>query len=361
MRTESPLILYVDPNWRRDMAHTPLLNSYWGPMLHENSPFVSDVLSTYPFDASQYKITENIQGADAVLFPYRYRNVHNHLLDIFNEAIDIARANGKYLIIDAMGDAEYDIRIPEAIILKYGGYRFAKKDNEIILPPYADDLLERYCSGVLSPREKRDVPIIGFAGWVAAPFIRRLYWGAKELPARMQGLVLSRYGACRKGIFIRRAALRSLKNSRAVEAHILARTGYSGNVKTVERDIETLRKEFFENALESDLCLDVRGDANNSTRLFEVLSLGRVPIIIDTERNFPFSDELEYRTFSIIVDFRDIKRLPEIVRQAYDAISLDEWRVMQEKARAAYREWFRPDAMTRHLMRAIRAKIDVAH
>ncbi len=357
MKAESPLRLYVNPSWRRSMAHTPLLDTHWDPIQHENSPFVSDVLSTYRFDTSQYSITENIQDADAVLFPYRYRIVQMHLRDIFQEALDSARANGKRLIIDAMGDAEYDIPHAEAIVLKYGGYRFEKKDNEIILPPYADDLLERYCNGTLSLREKRDAPIIGFAGWITAPFTRRLYWSVKELPKRLHGLVRSRYGACRKGVFVRMDVVRALADSHVVETNILARKGYSGNVKTAERDIETLRREFVENALESDICLDVRGDANNSTRLFEVLSLGRVPLIIDTERNFPFSDELDYRAFSIIVDFRDIKRLPEIARAAYDAISPVEWRAMQEKARAAYREWFRPDALTAHLIRAIRFRL----
>ena len=351
------LLFYVDPTWRRDTAHVPLLFPFWGDSSSINTPFTRGAFSKHGYDASQYSVIDDIKNADVVLLPYRFDIATQRCPEVIEAAIAMARAYGKRGVIDSMGDREYEIPVAEAIVLKYGGYQFEKKDNEIILPPYADDLLERYCNGTLSLREKRDAPIIGFAGWITAPFTRRLYWSVKELPKRLHGLVRSRYGACKKGVFVRMDVVRALSDSHVVETNILARKGYSGNVKTAERDIETLRREFVENALESDICLDVRGDANNSTRLFEVLSLGRVPLIIDTERNFPFSDELDYRAFSIIVDFRDIKRLPEIARAAYDAISPVEWRAMQEKARAAYREWFRPDALTAHLIRAIRVRL----
>lgn len=351
------LTIFVDPAWRRDAAHTPLLNPFWGGTSHKNSPFADEALSMYLFDVSHYRITDDISIADVVLFPFRYHVAHIHFADLLATAIDTARAHGKHIIIDAMGDIDYDISIPETIVLKYGGYRFAKKENEIFLPPFADDLLERYCDGKLSVRAKSKKPVVGFAGWLEAPFFRRIYWGAKDLPARLRGMVDGRYRADRKGIFFRRAAKRALDGSPAVATNILARTAYSGNVKTAAGNIETLRKEFVENALTSDLCLDIRGDANNSTRLFEILSLGRVPLIIDTERNFPFSDELDYRSFAITVDFRDIRKLPEIARAAYDAISDDVWRDMQVKARAAYVAWFRMDALTAHLIRSIRARL----
>lgn len=351
------LRMYVDPAWRRDAGHIPLLYPQWGITFSEKLPFTRQVFESYPFDTSQYEIVDDLERAHIVMLPYRYDVAALHFPDLIEEVLQVAREAGKKVLIDAMGDIDQPVPYPDVIVLKYGGYRFEKKANEITLPPFADDLLERYCKGSLSVRAKTEVPIVGFAGWLAAPLARRWYWRLRNLRAEVQGLFDDRSRALRKGIFVRRAAVRALRHSALVATNIVSRVTYSGNIKTATGDMETLRREFVENALASDLCLDVRGDANNSTRLFEILSLGRVPLIIDTERNFPFSDELDYHSFSIVVDFRDLPAVPEIARRAYDAITPQAWREMQVSARAAYAEWFRPDAMTKHLVAAIRSQI----
>jgi hypothetical protein len=119
-----------------------------------------------------------------------------------------------------------------------------------------------------------------------------------------------------------------------------------------------LRREFIENLLESDYALDVRGDANASIRLFEILSLGRIPVILDTERNLPFSDKINYSDFSLIIDFRDLEKLPEKIAEFNKSISEEKYRDMQRLARAAYLQYFRVDALTRHIMKEIQKKIN---
>ncbi|MFZ2887228.1 MAG: exostosin family protein [Minisyncoccia bacterium] len=351
------LCFFVDPSWRRSGYHIPLLNPFWGTMPLKNSPFVNDALTTYGFDPHWYAISNDVEKADVILLPYRYQTLLAQYPDILGAALTVAGGSGKRVVIDATGDIDYDISIPEAIILKYGGYRFLKKKNEIIIPLYADDLLERFCGGVLTPRPKDLVLVVGFAGWAETSFPQRLYWRGKEIPLRFHAFFDDRYRAFRKGIFFRREALRQLTNAKEVRANVITRPTYSGNVHTVAKDSGVVRGEFIENALASDLCLDIRGDANASTRLFEILSLGRIPLIIDTERNFPFSEQLDYQSFSIIIDFRDLENLPHLIRTKYDTISEDQWIDMQERARSAYRNWFRPDALTSHLVKELRKHI----
>ncbi|KKU54925.1 MAG: hypothetical protein UX77_C0021G0004 [Parcubacteria group bacterium GW2011_GWA1_47_11] len=122
---------------------------------------------------------------------------------------------------------------------------------------------------------------------------------------------------------------------------------------TASNSAETLRREFVDNLLGSDYGLDVRGDANASTRLFEMLSLGRIPVVVDTERNFPFSDKLDYSSFSLMVDFRDLARLPDMVAEFHAGLTAEKFEMMQNNARDAYRNYFRVDALTRPLMEEI--------
>ena len=109
--------------------------------------------------------------------------------------------------------------------------------------------------------------------------------------------------------------------------------------------------------LQSDYALDVRGDANNSTRLFEILSLGRIPVIVDTERNFPFSEKIDYSSFALVVDFRDVRRLPERIAEFHKNISPKRFEEMQRNARDAFLSYFRNDAIMRHIAPELQEKV----
>ncbi len=353
-----PLRFFVDPSWRRrDGSHIPLLYPFWGNAFSRGTPLIRAIFDTYSFDTSLYSITDSIHDADAILLPYAYGVVVQKFPEILAQAVQVSKEHKAKLIIDTLGDIDYQIEIPQIIVLRYGGYRFLKKDNDIIIPPYADDLLERFYGGKLQLREKRAIPIVGFMGWAALSKWQIARTLVRELPDRVFGLYDNRYWAFKKGIFFRKQALRVLNKSKLIEKHFVTRPTYSVHTRTASDDPAVLRTQFVEHALASDLGLDVRGDANASTRLFELLSLGRVPLIVDTERNFPFSNELDYSAFSIKVDFRDLNNIAEIARARYDALSETEWRKMQEKARDAYREWFRVDALTKHLMASIRERL----
>ena len=118
-----------------------------------------------------------------------------------------------------------------------------------------------------------------------------------------------------------------------------------------------LREEMVETILQSDYALDVRGDANDSTRLPEILSLGRIPVIVDTERNFPFKDKIDYSSFALIVDFRDMKQLPERIVEFHKKISPERFEEMQRNARNAYVTYFRIDALMRSITNELRAAL----
>jgi len=115
--------------------------------------------------------------------------------------------------------------------------------------------------------------------------------------------------------------------------------------------MKEFRRGFAEMILESDYALDVRGYGNASYRLYEILSLGRIPVIIDTERYFPFSDVVDWHKFSLIVDFRDIKRLPQIIADFHKSLSNEQFETMQREARAAFVNYFRIDAQMPHIIR----------
>ena len=172
----------------------------------------------------------------------------------------------------------------------------------------------------------------------------------KELRVRVLGIFDSRYCAVRKGVLWRAKSIGILKRSPLVALNLKVRNSFSGTAKTAEKDMRALRQDFVDTVLNSDYALDVRGDANDSTRLFEILSLGRIPVIVDTERNFPNSDILNYSEFCLIVGFRDIQKLPEKIAEFHKNISPEKYEAMQRKAREAFVKYFRIDAQMHQIV-----------
>lgn len=358
MSAPARITFFVDPAWKKDgMSHIPLLFPFWGNSVTQNSPFHYALFEKYSFDTACYGITSDPTKADMVLMPYSHNIALAKYPELMEECAKRAQEMGKLLLIDGVGDIEHPIAIPHAVILRYGGYRFKKDSRELHIPPYADDLLERYCGGELAVRLKTPKPVVGFAGWTQIKSTQLFKTLIKELPVRLWSLVDSRYGAYKKGIFFRRRAIAALRSSGLVAANIIERNSYSAHIKTAADATDTLRKEFVENILASDYCLDVRGDANNSTRLFEILSLGRIPVIVDTERNLPFAEQVDYRAFSLLVDFRDIGALPERIAALHQRLSPEQFAQMQTKAREAYLYHFRIDALMPHLVADLSRRI----
>lgn len=348
---------FVDPSWRRsNLQHSPLMYPFWGNPLTASQPFWRELFERRGFDTRYYSITDNPAAADIVFMPYSHSLVLAVAPDLLEVCLAEARQQGKKLLIDGLGDVEHPIDMPEAIVLRYGGYRFLKKRNTIQIPFYADDLLELYRGGVEDVRRKGEKAVIGFSGWATLTFPQEIKTFLKEFPIRLRSLFDSRYYACRKGVLFRKKALRVLSASSKVISNFIIRPTFSANTQTMSGTPEELRREFVENLLSSDYGLCVRGDANGSVRLFETLALGRIPIILDTECIFPFSDVVDYKEFSLIIDFRNIKRLPGIIEKFHSSLSDEQFITMQRKARAAYLNYFRVDVLMPHILRELSIK-----
>lgn len=346
------LRLYVNSAWKRDGLHAPLLYPFWGNPNSDASLFAKEMFDAHPFDTSLYTVTDNIKEADMVFAPYR----HNWLLvydkALLEECARTAKEANLPLLIDGAGDLEFPNTIENSYILRIGGYRFIPEKNRIIIPPASDDLLERCVGGELKLREKRagEKPIVGFAGWARLTTIQTLRTVIKELPVRMRSIFDRRYGAMKKGVLWRAKAIAALARSSRVALNLRVRASFSGSTKTAEGDLRKLRQDLVDTVLESDYALDVRGDANASTRLFEILSLGRIPVLFDTERNLPFEQEVNYDSFCVRVDFRDIGQLAEKVAKFHATVTPEKYLEMQRQARKAFVEYFRIDAQMRHIL-----------
>lgn len=331
-------------------AHIPLLYPFLGTIAWSSNPFMNGIFSVHGYDSSHFRLVPECSKADYFLLPYNYWHLRRKNTRLLHEFIKRGIAAQKPILIDAYGDCMDHISIPRATILRLGQYRRKLTKNDLIVPVYTEDLLELCCGGKLSMRQKTvDKPLVGFTGWARLPFWKYPRPHLKDWAVRILSLFDSGLIIYRKGVFWRQEAMKALEASSVLNTNFIVRTSYSGSIHTVTGEFNSLRNEFIKNILESDYTLDVRGDANQSTRFYEVLSLGRIPIMVDTERVMPLENLIDYKKFSIWVDWRDLGRIGDIVADFHTRIKPEDFLAMQQNARSVFENYLRLDGFTKYL------------
>ncbi len=355
--TPEPIKLYVGPWYRSPISHIPLLYPFWGVAHKSSRAYAYDLMEKYQFSKNDFTLINAIADADYVLVPHNYRKLMMADPAKFAAIAADAQKAHKPLLVDASGDIEWPVPVQNAVVLRLSQYRYAVTPNEVTIPFWADDLLEVYYGGQEQLREKHERPSVGFAGWTHAPFLQRAKTALKELPVTLAGLVDPKRRAEHKGLYFRARALAALEHCPRVDAHILARASYSGHAATLQGSFEESRRQFVENLHDSDYALIVRGDANSSVRFYEALSLGRIPLFLDTACVLPLEDKINYRDFCVFVDHTDLPRIGDILADFHAHCSPEHFIDMQKKARAAYAHYLRLDQFSKRLAEELRKRL----
>lgn len=142
--------------------------------------------------------------------------------------------------------------------------------HQTIIVPYNIKL-----STPFSPRPYKGAPIISFMGYVPKMTIGRFARSLWPLPPNL---------VKRNGAIIRRCGLKQI--SKFEDSIVISRPDYSGSHKAHYANPK-LRTSYEDSIMKSDLVFSPRGDGNTSQRFYEALSVGRTPIIPDSEMVFP--------------------------------------------------------------------------
>lgn len=341
--------VYIMGEFLNDKRYVPVLYPNLGVLVNENRIFADRGNRAMRFPVVE--IVKNIKEADFILLPHEYFDVVSVDKNYLQKHIELARQSGKKLLIFDFSDfTEREIDVPEAVIFRIAGYRGRIKDNVVIMPTFVEDLAQY---GKIFLRNKGDKPIIGFCGWANVPTIKqKIKLFIKNLLIDLQSAVTRETSlkAHKRGIYFRMQVIRALRMCRDVINNFIIRSSYSSHINTIELSLEEARRQYVNNILSSDLALAVRGDANASCRFFEILSLGRVPLFLDTDCVLPLADEIDYKKFIVFVDYKKINRIGETVYEFWKSISDEEFIAMQKAAREAFEKYLRVDSFFAYIL-----------
>ncbi|MBE9126899.1 MULTISPECIES: exostosin domain-containing protein [unclassified Coleofasciculus] len=244
-------------------------------------------------------------------------------------------ASGRTPII-FVGGLEYKPK-PGEIVFAGSTYR-CKLEKSIVIPSWLYDIRRK-----IPLIQKPSIPTVGFVGNTQYPsrinsILRYfsisdsiVFWIAgsllinRNLNLRMRLPIASR---------VRQKVITELKKAQNLKISVIERSAHHfvlpEDVKKRHRD------EYIQNIQNNAYILVMRGDSNSGFQLWEVMSAGRIPIIIDTNQQFPNLGDLKWEDFSVIVPYSDLHRLGEIVQKFHDSLSDEKFRQACQKSRAAF-------------------------
>ena len=127
-----------------------------------------------------------------------------------------------------------------------------QKKNEFAMPAWSRDFK---FTGISNYRTK---PVISFCGAITDP--------------------------------VRYKCIQQLENNTNLKTDFIIRNAFWGG----DPHNPTLRHEYIENINNSDMVLCCRGAGNFSYRLYETLSCGKIPVIVDTDISLPCADKVKW-------------------------------------------------------------------
>lgn len=328
------------------IGETADISAYMFNRLEQYNSLVGDPL---------FAVANSAKEADAILLPADWAFAGRRAPEIARHYLNLSDVSGKPLIVSSLGDTTKEIPGKRTIVLRTSKYRWSAKKNEIFCPPVVNDRLAGKKIEWIDGKPSR--PKVGFVGQSQKnktnPLSNFLRFGKKDYLLSLSALMNEKYGNCRSGLYFRSKALQMLAADPRIDDKFIKRNSWGLDVRQDESVLRSQTQEYDNNIASNMFTVCVRGAGNFSLRLYEVLSIGRIPLLIDTDDVRPLEGILDYNEFCCIIKGRDIDKLPGLFLDFYDGKSPNQLLDMQTSARSAFVDYLEFKTFSRRVFNSI--------
>lgn len=110
------------------------------------------------------------------------------------------------------------------------------------------------------------------------------------------------------------------------------------HTNTNPTDNSKIKTSYIDNILDNTFPIIIRWSWNYSFRLYEVMSLWKIPVFIDTNCVLPFEDQIDYKELFIWVPFEDLDNIESYI-DIYISKNQDKIKKIQNKIREIYDDY----------------------
>jgi Exostosin family len=270
--------------------------------------------------------------------------------------LDAAAAAGRSVVVWVDGDQEVDLDHPAAVLFEQGpeAHRHTAIRRQA-WPVLIHDHLTDLFGGDVAPVARGTRPRVGFCGQADAPWSgrARLLLGKARLHlAHALGRTDRLAGPWASHLRLRQRALEVLAADPRIDTDFVVRNRYRAGVTAhTERADRTSASstEFFANIRSSAYTVCVRGGGNFSTRLYETLCLGRIPVVVDTGLVLPWSGRVPWDEIAVIVPGDSLDQLADRVVAHHASLDDDAFLAHQQRCRDLWVDRLSVDGFFAHL------------
>lgn len=290
----------------------------------------------------QYELDEN--QADVILIPFSVNFYFKSNKQSFLNDINLI-CQSRNIKAYAYVGGDFGIEFPEFSNIFYfrqGGFKSKLSTQNKGFPVALSDHFHRLfeLENPL-PNKKKDLPIVGFCGHATNSKIKRFKEIVKCILENGKRLVKNPLNKVYEPLFAsayeRAKLLTYFEKSDKVKTNFIYREHYRGGAITdTQRTATTL--EYYNNILESDYVLCVRGAGNFSVRFYETLMMGKIPVFINTDCLLPFENQIDWKKHVVWVEWKDRKKIAQIVSNFHINLSPDEFVHLQISNRKLWKE-----------------------
>ena len=295
-------------------------------------------ISIYGVSEQDFKFVNQPAEADIVILTmswWYYYNT-NQLKKAIN-FIEVVNNLKLPVLIIIPGDNGIDIpKHLNFITVRAQGYKSKLKSNHHSLSVFIDDPLKiHYNTTKIIKRIYSKKPVIGFCGqanlskieaikdMLKTTFKNGLYY-LKLKPQKAHQLIPTKY--------LRAKLVYSILNDKRINSNFILRKKYRAGVNSAkQKSKHKTTIEFYDNMINSDYVLCVRGAGNFSVRLYETLAMGRIPVFINTDCILPHEDYLNWKDYVVWVDYKERNNVAQKVLDYHN--NLDEIKLNEQFAK----------------------------
>jgi hypothetical protein len=132
--------------------------------------------------------------------------------------------------------------------------------------------------------------------------------------------------------------LQRLKKSNKINANFIIRDQYRAGV-TTQKEKHPTTLEFYNNIKASDYVVCMRGAGNFSTRLYETLAMGRIPVFVNTDCLLPLEEIINWKQHVVWVEYNQRHLIADKISEFHNTHNQDSLNGFFEKNRRLWEDY----------------------
>jgi hypothetical protein len=252
-----------------------------------------------------YNIVDRVDDCNIIVFPIDYVSFLR-FKEAFGKLQKASKIYNKPIWIYTAGDYGFTNYIKNSYTFRLGGFKSKLTEETFILPSFINDPYTNHLTSNFLTNKREEFPTIGFVGHAQTglkKYLKELINHLKYWVKRNCHMLLADAQPFYPSSIKRAYYLSVLQKSKFLKTDFILRKKYRAGIQNEETKLKS-SQEFYNNIFNNAYTFCSRGVGNFSVRLYEVLAVGRIPILLNTDCKLPLEGEIDWKKHCIILDLK---------------------------------------------------------